>query len=251
MTDAAVSQMTGEHPTVPAIELTHSSGYGALRDLDISRELLSYVAAAEPRRSFLRVYQPAPTVAFSRRESFLEGFAEATESAKAHGFTPVIRPTGGRAVAYNSSCLILDLVTPESDLRPDTNGLFKSIGNQFAATLRNLGLDAHVGEVSGEYCPGKFSVNARHSVKLIGTSQRVVRGARLLSASIPVQSDLRLIEVLTDVNHALGFQWQPKTFGFVASEAPGVRIDDVRRVFLNDLAGDQREPFPYHRLVHD
>lgn len=75
MNVAAVSQMTGEHPTVPTIELTHSSGFGAPRDLDISRELLGFVADAEPRRSFLRVYQPTPTVAFSRRESFLEGFA--------------------------------------------------------------------------------------------------------------------------------------------------------------------------------
>lgn len=249
MIDADVSRLTGEHSAVPVVELTDGGGFGASRDLEISRELLGLVADAEPRRSLLRVYRPVPTVAFSRRESLMQGFAAASDSARAQGFTPVIRPTGGRAVSYNSSCLILDLVIPEGVRRLDSEGLFKSIAGQFAVTLRKLGVDAHVGEVPGEYCPGKFSVNARHSVKLIGASQRGIRGARLLSASIPVESDPQLVEVLTDVNRALGFSWQPSTFGCVASEAPGVGIDGLRRALLDDLAGSQRMSIPYHRVA--
>ena len=45
-----------------------------------------------------------------------------------------------------------------------------------AATLRGLGVDARVGEVPGEYCPGAYSVNARGAVKLSGIGQRMIRG---------------------------------------------------------------------------
>lgn len=79
----------------------------------------------------------------------MEGFAAATDSARAHGFTPVIRPTGGRAVSYNSFCLILDLVIPEGVQRLDSEGLFKSVALQFSATLESWGVDAHIGEVPG------------------------------------------------------------------------------------------------------
>jgi len=33
--------------------------------------------------------------------------------------------------------------------------------------------------VPGEYCPGEFSINDGHGHKLIGTAQRLVRGAWL------------------------------------------------------------------------
>ncbi len=59
-------------------------------------------------------------------------------------------------------------------------------GERLAGALRGLGVDARVGEVPGEYCPGAYSVNARGRVKLIGTAQRLVRGAALLGASVVV-----------------------------------------------------------------
>jgi len=40
-----------------------------------------------------------------------------------------------------------------------------------AAAFRRLGVDARVGEVSGEYCPGAHSVNARGATKLISGAE--------------------------------------------------------------------------------
>jgi lipoate-protein ligase A len=104
-----------------------------------------------------------------------------------------------------------------------------------ADALRSLGVDARVGEVSGEYCPGEFSVNARGRVKLIGAAQRIVRGAWLLSSVVVVQAALRA--VLEDVYGALGLDWDPTTVGAVADEAVGVTVQDVRRALLDSYEG--------------
>ena len=79
----------------------------------------------------------------------------------------------------------------------------------------------------GEYCPGAYSVNARGRVKLIGTAQRLVRGAALLGASIVVGDGPGIRAVLDDVYAALEFAWDATTAGAVDEEVPGVTLDAV------------------------
>lgn len=231
-----------------ALLITNSVGHGAAGDLAISLRMLKYVAANPEPSRLVRVYQPEPTVAFSRRESLLPGFPAAVSAAASHGFTPVIRPAGGRAVAYDQSCLIVDLVNAENDGDGgrDNECHFKTVGNQFAGALRELGVDARVGPVPGEYCPGTYSVNARGQVKLVGTAQRVTRRARLLSASIPVAETGPLINVLIDVNRELGFAWNERTFGSVLSEVSGVTANEVTESVVQALVGDQSAEISYH-----
>jgi hypothetical protein len=88
-----------------------------------------------------------------------------------------------------------------------------------------------VGEVPGEYCPGAYSVNARGRVKLIGTAQRLVRGAALLGASIVVGDGASIRAVLNDVYAALEFDWDASTAGAVDEEVP-VSVDEVRSAVL-------------------
>jgi lipoate-protein ligase A len=101
-----------------------------------------------------------------------------------------------------------------------------------ADALKNLGVDARVGEISGEYCPGEFSVNARGRVKLIGAAERIVRDAWLHSSVVVIQGAEGVRAVLEDVYAALGLDWDPATVGAVADEVPGVRADDVRAALL-------------------
>src|SRR6202044_61597 len=76
-------------------------------DLAPATALLEQVAAGD-RGPVIRVYRPAPTVAFGRRDSFLEGFERAADAAADAGFTPAIRSAGGRAAAYHGQCLVID-----------------------------------------------------------------------------------------------------------------------------------------------
>ncbi len=198
-------------------------------DVATAHALLDLVAA-DRRRPVLRLYRPAPTVAFGRRDTFLPGFATAVATARRHGFIPVVRGAGGRAAAYAEGCLIFDAVMPADGSA--IRDRFAEDARRQARALQNLGVDARVGEVTGEYCPGEFSVNARGRVKLIGAAERIVRGAWLHSSVVVVEGAGSLRALLEDVYAALGLDWEPETTGAVASEAPGVGLEDVRTALL-------------------
>ena len=184
----------------------------------------------------LRLYRPAPTLAFGRLDVLRPGFAAAAAAAREHGFEPVVRAPGGHAVAYHEGCLGIDEVLPEADPIAGMHERFARSGEVLAAALADLGVDARVGRVPGEFCPGEFTVNARGAVKLVGTAQRVVRRASLLAASVAVDGADRLRAVLTDVYRALELDWDPATAGGVADEVSGVTADDVERAVLASYA---------------
>ena len=222
----------------PALVLRQEERADAEADLERSVELLRAVATGVIAHDrVVRLYAPAPTVAMSRRESRLPGFATARRASSAHGFAPVIRPTGGRAVAYDETCIVFDVITREADGAIDQVRFFREIGEALAAALRGLGVDARVGDVPGEYCPGEFSINARGAVKLIGTSQRAVRGARLLSGMLPLAGVERFTDVLVAVNAALGLAWDPATFGSLGAETAGIPRAAAEDALVAALAG--------------
>jgi octanoyl-[GcvH]:protein N-octanoyltransferase len=184
----------------------------------------------------LRLYRPAPTLAFGRLDVLRPGFAAAAAAAREHGFEPVVRAPGGHAVAYHDGCLVIDELLPEADPIAGMQERFTRSGEVLAAALRELGVDAHVGRVPGEFCPGEFTVNARGAVKLVGTAQRVVRHASLLAASVAVHDADALRDVLADVYRALDLEWDPATAAGVAGEVAGVTVDDVERAVLGAYA---------------
>jgi len=195
-------------------------------DLERSVELLRQVASGDGPERLLRLYTPAPTLALTRRESLMPGYDLAVSAAQRLGFTPAIRPTGGRAAAYDETCLVFDLVEREES-HADPTALFAQAGGTIVDVLRGLGVDARLGEVPGEYCPGEYSINARGAVKLVGTSQRGVRGARLLSGMLAFGPIDRFVAVLTEANAALRLEWDPRTFGSMLTEAPTASREDV------------------------
>ena len=215
--------------------LEGSAGADPALDVALPHALLGLVAAGR-RGPVVRSYRPRPTVAFGRRDSFLPGFASATDAARRRGYTPVIRGAGGRAAAYDEGCLVFDEIMPAADSMAGIQARFSDEAERQARALRSLGVDARVGEVPGEYCPGEFSVNARGETKLIGAAQRIVRGAWLLSTVVVVEPVGELRAVLEDVYSSLGLAWDPATTGSVADEAAGTSVEDVREAILAQYA---------------
>jgi octanoyl-[GcvH]:protein N-octanoyltransferase len=213
--------------------LEGSAGADPALDVALPHALLGLVAQRE-RGPALRYYRPQATVAFGRRDRFVSGFGAAARAALQHGFAPVIRGAGGRAAAYDDGCLVLDEIVPADDAMTGIQTRFSEEAEHQALALRSLGVDARVGEVPGEYCPGQFSVNARGATKLIGAAQRIVRGAWLLSTVVVVESSSarHVRNVLEDVYAELELDWDPATTGSVADEAPGVGVEEVRRALL-------------------
>jgi octanoyl-[GcvH]:protein N-octanoyltransferase len=215
--------------------LEGSAGADPALDVALPHALLG-LAAAGDIGPVLRSYRPRPTVAFGRRDSFLPRFAAAVDAARGHGYTPVVRGAGGRAAAYDEGCVVFDEIVPAADSMAGIQARFFEEAERQAQALRGLGVDARVGEVPGEYCPGEFSVNARGETKLIGAAQRIVRGAWLLSTVVVVDPAGDLRAVLEDVYSELGLAWSPATTGSVAAEVPGVSVEDVRTAILTRYA---------------
>jgi octanoyl-[GcvH]:protein N-octanoyltransferase len=204
-------------------------------DLDFTRSLMTQMQSNSGAHAQLRVYAPVPTVAFSRRESLLPTYAAATAAARAHGFEPVIRLAGGRAVAYDSNCLVVDLITP-TDRDAGIQQVFDVAAESIRRVLADLGVDARVGEVAGEFCAGAHSINARGVVKLVGIAQRVTRGARLVTASIALDNAGALSAVINDVYGAMNLPWKPETFGTLAAEGISRSLSDCAAAITTGLS---------------
>jgi lipoate-protein ligase A len=224
--------------------LEGSAGADPALDVALPHALLALVAEGR-RGAVLRSYRPHSTVAFGRRDSFLPGFGSATDAARRHGYTPVIRGAGGRAAAYDEGCLVFDEIMPAAQAMAGIQARFAEEAQRQARALRSLGVDARVGAVPGEYCPGEFSVNARGQTKLIGAAQRIVRGAWLVSSVVVVRPAGDLRAVLEDVYAQLGLEWDPATTGSVADEVPEAAVEQVRAALLAEYArGNQLSPAP-------
>ncbi len=209
-------------------------------EVAVSHALVERVnaGALEP---VLRVYRPAPTLAFGRLDALRPGFQQAAAAAREHGFTPVVRAPGGHAVAYHDGCLVVDELLAHEDPIAGLQARFARTGEWLAEALRAVGVDARVGRVEGEFCPGEYTVSARRRVKLVGTAQRVVRHASLLAASVAVHSGDALRAVLTDVYAALELDWDPATAGAIDHEVPGATLDAIEQAIVQAAPYDLTE----------
>ncbi|RIJ69344.1 lipoate--protein ligase family protein [Nakamurella silvestris] len=216
--------------------LTGPDGADPAMDLALGPALLSHAAAGGG--SFLRIYQPQPTVALTGRDRLSPAISSAVESARRHGFTPVRRASGGRAAAYTAQAICIDHVEIAEGEFGNIKERFYRFGLLLAGALQNLGVDARVGEVPGEYCPGEYSVNGEGRIKLIGTAQRLVRHGWMVSSVIVVSDTAAVRGVLTDVYRDLALDWNPSTAGSVTDLAPAM---DRAEVLSSVLAAYERE----------
>ena len=161
-------------------------------------------------------------------------FAAASAAARGLGFDPVIRLAGGRAVAYDQTCLVIDLIAP-LDLYSDPLAAFDTGAACFRDLLRDLGIDARIGAVSGEYCAGNHSVNARGQVKIVGIAQRTMRRARLLTATIVLESPERLSPVIDAVYRAMKLEWSPTSLGSLRDEGVHLSLEGMAEELATGL----------------
>lgn len=180
----------------------------------------------------LRVFRPTRMVAFGRRDTNRPGFPDAAQACRGAGFTPVVRASGGRAVACTPAALVVDHVQRDPASLGGMDSRFEDYGAMLGDVLSDFGIDARVGEVPGEYCPGAHSVNARGTVKLIGTAQRMVRDAWLFS-SVLVHDDAAILQpLLAEVYAALEVEFDPTSVGAFAQEAPGVSLETLEQAVI-------------------
>jgi len=195
-------------------------------DAALSHALLVGVAAGELPET-LRISRPGPAVAFGKRDVVSDGYGVAVDAVRSAGFEAVERLAGGRASAFHDGTLHFGHAVRDPDPRAGVTARFEQTAALVAQAFGRLGIDARVGEIPGEYCPGEHSVNARGAVKLMGLGQRVIGGGAYLGGVIVVDGAERIRDVLAPVYEALALDWDPDTTGSLAAERPGTSWSDV------------------------
>jgi octanoyl-[GcvH]:protein N-octanoyltransferase len=166
----------------------------------------------------VRIHRPGREVAFGRQDVASPGYQAATEAARAGGFAAVERLAGGRAAVFHEGTIAIARAYGDPQPPKRTYARFEEMAELIAAALRGLGVDARVGEVPGEYCPGAYSVNARGKTKLAGIGQRMIRGGAHMGGVVVANRGDEIARVLVPVYEALGLDWDPATSGSVAGE---------------------------------
>jgi octanoyl-[GcvH]:protein N-octanoyltransferase len=183
----------------------------------VSRTILQRVAAGELPPT-IRIHRPGNEVAFGRQDLASPRYEAAAEAARSAGFAAVERLAGGRAAVFHSGTIAIARAYADPQPPKRTYARFEEMAELISAALRGLGVDARVGEVPGEYCPGAYSVNARGAVKLSGIGQRMIRGGAHMGGVVVASGGREVARALEPVYEALELEWDPATSGDVSAE---------------------------------
>ncbi|HEV8420792.1 MAG TPA: lipoate--protein ligase family protein [Actinomycetota bacterium] len=209
-------------------------------DTAISHAILRGVSEGSQPQT-LRIHRPGPIVAFGPLDRLSPGYGRAVEAARSGGFGAIQRLAGGRAAVFHEQTIAFSWAIPDPQPRVHIAKRFEEISSILVAALRDLGLDARVGEVPGEYCPGEHSVNARGKTKLVGVGQRILLHAAHVGGVVVVSDSDRVRDVLIPVYEALGLEWDPTTVGSVDDEVPGTSWEQVEEAILRRF-GESHDP---------
>jgi lipoate-protein ligase A len=204
-------------------------------DVAVSRAILDRVAAGELPET-LRITRPPAMVAFGRQDVASARYAGAVRAAREHGFEAIERLAGGRAAVFHEGTLAIAHARPDSEPQSHIYPRFEEWSGLMEAALTRLGVDAGVGEVPGEYCPGGYSVHAGGRIKLAGIGQKLVKNAGHLGGVLVVTDSARVRGVLVPVYEALALDFDPATAGSVEDALPGATLDQVEDALLEELS---------------
>ena len=109
----------------------------------------------------MRLARPGAMVAFGKQDVKSAGLSGGRGRRARQGFEAVERLAGGRAAVFHEGTVAFAHAVADPMPSRRTHDRFREVAELIARALRRLGVDARVGEIAGEYCPGDYSVNAR------------------------------------------------------------------------------------------
>lgn len=218
-----IALVTDSYPAVPGLDTT------------LARALLRAVSENQLGETF-RIYSPGRVLAFGKRDSIESGFAEAAAAAAGLGYTPLVRLAGGRAAVFHENTLAFGWTMPIEDPRAGIQARFEQLAELMVGAFDRLGITSSVGEIPGEYCPGRFSVHNSMQRKVMGVGQRLARNAAHVGGVIVVDDAPAVNEVLLPVYGELGVDFDPAATGALSDTAPGIASGAVVAAIVAELA---------------
>lgn len=184
----------------------------------------------------LRLYVPEPIVAFGKQDVRDPNYPEAVAAARRLGYVPVERLAGGRAAVFHPGTIAFAWTVPDPRPAERIHARFAAFTSILVAAFASLGLEAHVGEIPGEYCPGEYSINLGKSIKVAGIGQRLIRHAAHVGGVVVVTGGALVRDVLVPVYDALGLAWNPATAGALEDVRSGTTVDEVQHAIVSQIA---------------
>lgn len=92
---------------------------------------------------------------------------------------PILRLAGGHAAAYDDECVIVEVVRPAERAIGDLDSRFQEVASLLRSATASAGVSLELGQLPGEYCPGRFSLHLIGGPKVGGIAQRVIKAPRL------------------------------------------------------------------------
>jgi lipoate-protein ligase A len=191
----------------------------------------------------LRFFEPKNLVAFSLRDSKKDGFKNAVITTFQNSFDPVLRLSGGKAALFHWGTIGYAWTIPDDNPKANVCERFEEISLRVKDTFSSMGIDAHIGEINGEYCPGKYSVNARRKSKIMGVGQRLAKYASHIGGVINITNSKLTQTILTKIYKDLDYEWIPTTVGSIE--------DEIGEITNNEIISKLIEKFSEHYSLEE
>lgn len=209
------------------------SGDGSL-DTATSLAILRAVSRGEMEET-IEVATPHRVLAFGKHDTSSPGFPEAVRAAADHGFEPTVRIAGGRAAVFHEHTIRFGWTIPVDDPAATMHARFERLADAVVDALASFGISGTVGEVDGEYCPGRFSVHISGR-KVMGVGQRLTRTGAYVGGVVVLDGADMINDVLGPVYRLLGLTFDPATTGAL-SDVTGVAPNDFAEALISRIAG--------------
>lgn len=165
----------------------------------------------------LEIWAPPRTLALSRLDELRPGIDRARALARAAGFEPRRRISGGHAVALGEGSLCVGFAEPAPAFE-GTQQRYERLTAALVSAFAELGVESEPGELDDEWCPGAWSIRSG-GVKLAGLAQRAVKGAAWAEAVVNLAPDPEAKLLLIEVYRELGLALDPATIGSLSDVA--------------------------------
>ncbi len=214
------------------------------------RTIFDQVASGE-RPATISITPSTRHVGVTRRDTFRPGFAQAVRAANDEGYPVLVRSSGGGATAADTGTFAFSIIRPASeDLGRGIPERYDEAAALVLGAFSRLGLDAEVGEVRDEFCPGDHSVRVggwEGGMKLCGIAQRVTRRATSVGGIVLVEGEEELARVLEKVYGALGLPFRPGSVGSARRAGNAAPV----AAFLEAFASEARARYGATRVPLD
>ena len=119
----------------------------------LQKELADDLMAKDAART-LFVWRSQPALIVTRTDAHLPSFAQAAQDLDARGWPVLLRKSGGGACPVGPGTLQIALILPAFG-GATLETMYAALARLIQPTLRQFGVVAGTGHVSGAFCPGR------------------------------------------------------------------------------------------------